>query len=172
MLGIDEREFMKATQGSFKLGIEFVDWARRGHRYFHPFGPHGRSFDTVPLHQYWLRAHMAGDTTPIDDYSMAWAIAREGRFSHPSPDQRSVLSTFDYAYHFDAGLYARYLRGYSEQRGVVRIEGKIADVSLNGETGFVSGVTMEDGRRIEAELFIDCSGFRGPADRRRAQGRL
>lgn len=160
-LGIDEREFVRETKGSFKLGIEFVDWARIGHRYFHPFGSHGRAFDYLPLHQYWLRAREQGATETIDDYSMAWHAAKEGRFAPPLPDQRSVLSTYDYAYHFDAGLYARFLRGYAEARGVNRIEGKIGDVALNGETGFVDHVTMEDGRTFAADLFIDCSGFRG-----------
>lgn len=160
-LGIDEREFMAATKGSFKLGIEFVGWGREDSRYFHPFGPHGRNFDMVPLHQYWLKARMEGDDTPLDDYAMAWHIARQGRFSHPSPDQRSVASTFDYAYHFDAGLYARFLRAYAEKRGVARMEGRIGDVTLHGETGYVQSVTMEDGRVLDADLFIDCSGFRG-----------
>ncbi len=161
MLGIDEREFVKATQGSFKLGIEFVDWAKLGHRYFHPFGPHGRDFDIVPLHQYWLRARAEGYTARLDDHSMAWAMAREGRFGLPSPDPRSVLSTFNYAYHFDAGLYARYLRGYSEARGVTRVEGKVQAVHLHGQTGAVDTVNLEDGRAFSADLFVDCSGFRG-----------
>ena len=160
-LGIDEREFVRETKGSFKLGIEFVDWAKLGQRYFHPFGPHGRAFDIVPLHQYWLQARAGGNTTSIDDYSMAWHLAKEGRFALPSPDQRHVLSTFDYAYHFDAGLYAAYLRRYAEARGVVRIEGKVGDVTLNGESGFVDSVTMADGHSVAADLFIDCSGFRG-----------
>jgi tryptophan 7-halogenase len=161
MLGIDEREFVKQTKGSFKLGIEFVDWAKIGHRYFHPFGPHGRDFDVVPLHQYWLRARADGETASLDDHSMAWAMARDGRFNRPSTDPRSVLSTFDYAYHFDAGLYARYLQQYSEERGVTRVEGKVGDVTLNGESGFVESVTMEDGQVLAADFFIDCSGFRG-----------
>ena len=160
-LGIDERDFVKATQGSFKLGIEFVDWARLGHRYFHPFGPHGRQFDMVNLHHYWLRAREAGDDIALDDLSMAWNLAKTGKFGRPSADQRSVLSTFDYAYHFDAGLYAKFLRRYSEERGVTRIEGKVGSVSQNGETGFVESVTMEDGRTFSADLFVDCSGFRG-----------
>ncbi len=160
-LGLDERDFIKATQGSFKLGIEFVDWAALGNRYFHPFGPHGRPFDIVGLHQYWLRARAAGDMSSFDDHSMAWALAKADKFIHPSMDQRNVMSTFEYAYHFDAGLYARFLRTYSETRGVTRIEGKIGGVSQNGETGFVESLTMEDGRNFAGDLFIDCSGFRG-----------
>jgi tryptophan halogenase len=160
-LGIDEREFMARTRATFKLGIEFHGWGAEDTRYFHPFGPHGKNFDMVPLHQYWLRARAQGQTAPLDDHSMAWHLARAGRFAPPSPDQRSVLSTYDYAYHFDAGLYAAYLRAYAEARGVTRIEGRIADVGLHGETGFVEHVTLADGRRVEGELFIDCSGFRG-----------
>ena len=160
-LGIDERDFLRATKGSFKLGIEFVGWGREDSRYFHPFGPFGRDFDMVPLHQYWLRARAMGDDAPLDEHAMAWHIARAGKFAHPAGDPRSVMSTFDYAYHFDAGLYARFLRDFAEQRGVTRIEGKIGDVALDPETGFVTGVTLQDGRHIEAELFIDCSGFRG-----------
>jgi tryptophan 7-halogenase len=160
-LGINENDFVRETKGSFKLGIEFVDWAKLGNRYFHPFGPHGRPFDMVLPHQYWLKARAEGDASHFDDHSMAWALARAGKFSHPVPDQRHVLSTFEYAYHFDAGLYARFLRGYSEQRGVTRIEGKIGTVTQHSETGFVESVTLEDGRNLAADLFIDCSGFRG-----------
>ena len=160
-LGIDERQFVRETQGTFKLGIEFVDWARIGHRYFHPFGPHGRNFDIVPLHQHWLRARAEGEGAPLDEHSMAWQLARAGRFAPPSPDPRSVLSTYDYAFHFDAGLYARFLRRYAEARGVVRIEGKVADVAVGGDRGQVERVTLDDGRAIAADLFVDCSGFRG-----------
>ena len=160
-LGLDERAFLKATQGSFKLGIEFVNWARQGHRYFHPFGQYGADFDQVPLHQYWLRARAAGDDTPLEDYSMAWVMAQRNRFSHPTRDPRQAQSTFDYAYHFDAGLYARYLRESAEQRGVHREEGRIVDVRLRGEDGFIDRVVLEDGREVSADFFIDCSGFRG-----------
>ena len=159
-LRLDENDFVKATQGSFKLGIQFVGWAKPGHRYFHPFGSYGRPFDTVSVHQYWLAARATSDIS-LDDLSMAWAAARQGKFAQPSADQRSVLSTHDYAYHFDAGLYAGYLRKYSEARGVVRHEGKVVSVQQNGESGFVESVTMEDGRICAADLFIDCSGFRG-----------
>jgi tryptophan halogenase len=159
--GIDEIEFMKRTQGSFKLGIEFVDWARKGHRYFHPFGPHGMAFDMAPLHQYWLRSRERPGAPTIDEYSMAWAAAKRNRFARPVADPRNVLSTFDYAYHFDAGLYARFLREVCEARGVLRQEGKIVHVGLRGKDGFIESVRLEDGRTIDGDLFIDCSGFRG-----------
>jgi len=159
-LGISEQDFVRHTQGSFKLGIEFVDWARQGNRYFHPFGPFGADFDAVPLHQYWLRERFRGDLTDLGDYSMAWVAGRAGRFDQPSRDPRLAKSTFDYAYHFDAGLYARYLRAYAEERGVTRVEGRIVDVGLRDD-GRVDHVKLLDGRKIEAEFFVDCSGFRG-----------
>jgi tryptophan 7-halogenase len=160
-LGLDEAEFMRRTKGSFKLGIQFVDWAQPGRRYFHPFGTFGRQFDTVSMHHYWQKAHEAGKAGSLDEYCMAWAAACTGRFAPPVADQRNVLSTYDYAYHFDAGLYAAFLREYAEKRGVTRVEGIIADVQLNATTGFVESVQLQDGRRFAGELFIDCSGFRG-----------
>ncbi|MGN7161543.1 tryptophan halogenase family protein [Sphingomonas sp. SAFR-052] len=160
-LGIDEAEFLRETKGSFKLGIEFVDWARQGHRYFHPFGTFGKPFDLVAVHQHWLAARAAGSPVPLDDLSMAWGAAKHGRFARPLADPRNVASTFDYAYHFDAGLYAAFLRRYADARGVVRVEGKVADAALDGESGDVASVTLHDGRTLAADLFIDCSGFRG-----------
>ncbi len=160
-LGITENDFIRETQGSFKLGIQFVDWGRKGHHYFHPFGPFGADFDMVPLHHYWLRERAAGDTTSLDDYSMAWAAASRNRFDRPARDPRMVQSTFDYAYHFDAGMYAAYLRRYAEQRGVERIEGKIESVARDAESGRIASVTLEDGQTLEAEFWLDCTGFRG-----------
>ncbi len=161
-LGIDEATFVRETAGSFKLGIQFVDWARKGRSYFHPFGQYGAEFDKVPFYHYWMRESLAGrQDGPIDDFSMCWAMAKNGKFSHPSADRRQIQSTFDYAYHFDAGLYAAFLRRYAEQRGVVRIEGRVSDVSLDAESGFIQSVSLESGDEISGELFVDCSGFRG-----------
>ena len=158
-MGIDEVEFLRRTQGTMKLGIEFVDWAEEGRRYFHQFGPHGVQFDYAPLHQYWLKHR--SELPAIDEFSMAWAAASRGRVDRPTQDPRLITSHYDYAYHFDAGLYARYLREVSERRGVRRLEGRIVDVTLRGHDGFVEQVVLQDGRRIEGDLFIDCSGFRG-----------
>jgi tryptophan 7-halogenase len=160
-MGLDEAEFMRRTQGTFKLGIQFVDWASQGRTYFHQFGPHGVQFDYAPLHQYWLKHRCEPGMPYIDEFSMAWAAASRGRFAKPTQDPRLITSHFDYAYHFDAGLYARYLREVSETRGVQRIEGKIVHVGLRQGDGFVETVKLQDGREVAGDLFIDCSGFRG-----------
>jgi tryptophan 7-halogenase len=161
-LGIDEATFVRETQGSFKLGIEFVDWGRKDHRYFHPFGQYGAEFDSVPFYHHWMRESIEGRTQgPIDDFAMCWAMARAGKFAHPSPDRRMIQSTFDYAYHFDAGLYAAFLRRFAEGRGVTRLEGRVVNVALRGVDGFIDSVTLENGTKVEGEFFIDCSGFRG-----------
>jgi tryptophan halogenase len=163
LLGIDEGDFLRATQGSYKLGIEFVDWLRQGHRYMHPFGTHGRDTPTVRFHQLWLKLVQDGVAGPEDDlasYSAATLAARQGRFGRPDPNANHPLSTLNYAFHFDAALYARYLRGWSEARGVARIEGEIVSVERDGASGFVRLVRLADGREIGGDLFIDCSGFR------------
>ncbi|MEL6859445.1 MAG: tryptophan halogenase family protein [Pseudomonadota bacterium] len=160
-LGIDEATFVRETNGSFKLGIEFINWSRIGHAYFHPFGHYGAEFDQVPFYQHWMRAHLNGDPAPIDDYSMAWAASKAGKFAPPSSDRRNVMSRYDYAYHFDATLYAAYLRTYAEARGVTRIEGRVVKADLEAQSGKIASVTLEDGRAFEADLFIDCSGFFG-----------
>lgn len=161
MLGIDEDEFLRETKGSFKLGIEFVDWGRLGHRYFHPFGQIGVHMEGVSFHAFWLRAHQAGLVERIEDWSLQATGGARGKFMRAINAGRSPLSDIAYAFHFDAGLYARYLRRYAEARGVRRQEGKITHVHQHPETGFIEAVELADGRRVEGELFIDCSGFRG-----------
>jgi tryptophan 7-halogenase len=161
MLGIDENEFVRATKGSFKLGIEFVNWGKQGHRYFHPFGKYGLDMLGVSFHAYFLRLHQAGEAPDIDAWSLQAQAARGNKFMRAIDAGKSPLSDIAYAFHFDAGLYARYLRGRAEAQGVQRREGKIVDVTLRGEDGFVESVVLEDGATIEGDLFIDCSGFRG-----------
>jgi tryptophan 7-halogenase len=160
-LGIDENEFVRATSGSFKLGIEFVNWGKLGARYPHPFGTYGVDFDVVPLYQYWLKARQNGSTQKLEEYSYAWALARTGKFDQPMADSNRVQSTFDYAYHFDAFLYGQFLRKRAVAQGVVRTEGKVVSASRNNESGFITDITLADGQKISADFFIDCSGFRG-----------
>ncbi|PHS22051.1 MAG: tryptophan halogenase [Robiginitomaculum sp.] len=160
-LGIDEREFLTHTNGSFKLGIQFVDWAHKGKSYFHPFGQYGADFDSIPLQHYWLREHQKGKAPSLDEFSLAWVAANMGRFDIPMTDKRRVQSTYDYAYHFDAILYGKHLRKYAQERGVIRSEGKVVDVNLDADSGFIDHLVLEDGRLIEADFFIDCTGFRG-----------
>jgi tryptophan halogenase len=163
-LGFDEDELIRETQATFKLGIEFVDWGRIGDRYIHPFGVYGRDTQGLRFHQIWLRqsrlAGSAGEVGPLSDYCLSVVAAHMDRFSRPSPDPATVLSSIRYAFHFDASLYARFLRRHAEAGGVNRLEGKITSVEQDGESGFLSALVLSDGRRIEGDFFIDCSGFR------------
>ncbi len=161
MLGIDENDFVKRTKGSFKLGIQFVDWAKKGHSYFHPFGKYGVDMEGVSFHAYWLRLYQQGLAPWIDEYSLQAKAAEMGKFMRPIDAGNSPLSQIAYAFHFDAGLYALFLREYAEAAGTVRHEGKVVQVHQRSDDGFISAVELEDGTRIEADLFIDCSGFRG-----------
>jgi tryptophan halogenase len=161
MLEIDEDEFMRETQASFKLGVEFVNWGRVGDRYIHGFGVIGQDNWTVDFHQYWLKQYQAGKAKALEHYAINTAACLQGKFMRPRADlPKSPLSQIAYAFHFDASLYARYLRRYAEARGVVRVEGRITDVALREGDGHVESVTLQSGRRIEGGLFIDCSGFR------------
>ncbi|WP_366930057.1 tryptophan halogenase family protein [uncultured Sphingomonas sp.] len=159
MLGVNEAEFMAATQATFKLGIEFVDWGAKGDRYIHPFGQHGVDMQGIDFHQYWLRAREDGATDPIEAYSLCAVAAQAGRFVLPDTNPRSVLSQIRYAYHFDATLYARFLRRYAEARGVVRVEGTVGEVGQDAR-GDIARLTLSDGRVVEGDFFFDCTGFR------------
>jgi tryptophan 7-halogenase len=160
LLGIDEAEFLRATGGSFKLGIEFVGWGTERGRYFHPFGTLGRSFEGLSFHQIWLKLREKAGVGDIADYSIAALAAAQGRFAPPVSDPRSPLSGLAYAYHFDAGRYAAFLRARAEAGGVTRVEGRIAAVEHDLIDGSVASVRLEDGRELAADLFVDCSGFR------------
>ena len=161
MLRLDENDFLRRTKGTFKLAIELVDWTRIGHSYFHPFGEFGLDIEGVQFHQYWRKLHMRREVPGIEEYCVPAMAARHNKFARPAADPASVASRLKYAYHFDASLYAVMLREYAEARGVTRTEGKILDVKLRAEDGFVDALTLESGATITADLFIDCSGFRG-----------
>ena len=160
LLGIDEDSFVRATQGTFKLGIEFVDWLRSGHRYFHPFGVHGVDRGAVPFEAMWQRLRLAGEAAPLEAYSICAAAARAGRFMRPQPGN-TPLAHIGYAFHFDAALYARFLRSHAEAQGVVRQEGRVVEVARDARPERIAAVVLADGTRIAADLFIDCTGFRG-----------
>jgi tryptophan halogenase len=161
MLGINENEFVAATQGSFKLGIEFVNWTEVGERYFHPFGTHGHDLEGVHFHQLYLRERQRRVMQDVSAWSMSAVAAQHGRFGRPGADAQFPLNQLNYAFHFDASLYGKYLRGYAERGGVRRVEGKIVGVAQRPEDGFVTSVTLDGGQQVEGDLFIDCSGFRG-----------
>ena len=159
--GIDEKQFMRETQATFKLGIEFPDWAKPGHSYFHPFGRYGAAGDGVSFQHRWFKARLGGLEDDFQDYSLNTVAARAGKFEFPATDARSVLSTMGYAYHFDAGLYAKFLRARSELKGVTRHEGRVGRIDQHADTGFVTAVHTSRGEVLEGDLFIDCSGLRG-----------
>ncbi|HSW05980.1 tryptophan halogenase family protein [Aquabacterium sp.] len=160
-LNLDGADFVKKTQATFKLGIEFKDWGRVGHRFFHGFGDFGARIENRSPVMHWLRLQRAGGMASYEDWSTSSVMARQNRFTPPQGDTPSAANAYSFAFHFDAGLYAAYLRDYAMQRGATRIEGTIVDVELRPEDGFVAAVKLRDGRRVDGDLFIDCSGFRG-----------
>jgi tryptophan 7-halogenase len=161
MLGIDEATFMRETQATFKLGIEFVDWLRADHRYFHPFGTYGIDMEGISFHHFWLKARASGDNSELEDYCMAWQMAQRSRFGHPVNAPNSPLGGIRYAYHFDAVLYGQFLRRYSESLGVRRTEGKVIEVKQDSLSGDIESILLENGAEISGDLFIDCTGFYG-----------
>lgn len=159
-LGLDEVEFMKATQATFKLGIEFVDWGRVGDRYIHPFGTFGRPIGGADFFAYWSRGQAEGVAGSLFDYCFPIVAAQQNRFMRPNGDPADVRNAFAYAYHLDATLYARFLRHWSEARGIERVEGRIVDVTRSSTDGSIASVTLASGEVLSADLFVDCSGFR------------
>ena len=161
-LGLDFADFVGKTQASFKLGIEFKDWGHVGNRFFHAFGDFGPPLAGVDAHHHWLRLAQAFNNMPdMENWSTPSVMARHGKFTPPSGEAPGISDAYSYGFHFDASLYAGYLRDYAVARGARRIEGMIVDVEQHPESGFVTAVKLRDGRRVEGDLFIDCSGFRG-----------
>ncbi len=160
MLGIDEAEFLKATKGTFKLGIEFSDWGKLGDKYFHPFGNHGADMNGIDFHQYWLHTRQAGNSNSLEEYSMCAVAAKNMKFALPNDNPRSLLSQIGYAYHFDATAYALFLRDYAEKRGVIRIEGRIEQIVQDEKTENISALVMQNNQRVEGDFFFDCTGFK------------
>jgi tryptophan 7-halogenase len=161
IVGLNETEFMRETQATFKLGIEFVDWTTAKHTYLHPFGRYGFPADGISFQHRWMRARLEGLEDNFEDYSLNSVAARAGKFEFPATDPRSLLSTLGYAYHFDASLYAKYLRSRSEARGVMRYEGRVEKIDQHPETGFLTAIHTHRGDVIHGDLFIDCTGLRG-----------
>jgi tryptophan halogenase len=155
LLELDEAEFLRAVNGTFKLGIEFENWGHLGENYFHPFGPPGVDAWAAQFHHYWLKARQHGEKADLGQFSLETSMAKADKFTNNSQPKAN------YAYHFDASLYAQLLRRFSEKLGVRRTEGMVVDVNTHAETGFIESVTLESGQSIEADFFIDCSGFRG-----------
>lgn len=160
-VGIEENAFLKATQGTIKLGIEFQNWGAHGDSYMHAFGPVGRRLGMVPFHHYWLRAQAAGDTSGLWDYSFNQQAAYAGKYDRMAKIPGSPLDGLSHAFHFDAGLYAKFLRGGSKNFGIKRTEGLIEKVHQDSETGFVTSVELKGGTLVQGDLFVDCTGFRG-----------
>ena len=159
--GIDENDLVRKTQSTFKLGIEFKDWTRIGHSYLHPFGQTGFDLGPVAFSAYWLKAFREGKASRLEEYSLEATAAYAAKFMRPVQAANSPLEKITYALHFDASLFARYLRTIAEARGVERTEGKVKSVALQSDNGFIRALTLESGEQVEADLFIDCSGFRG-----------
>ena len=155
LLGIDEREFVCATQASFKLGIEFENWTRPGERYFHSFGVRGHSTWMADFHHVWLQAREEGVAGELGDYGFELQAAKAEKFLGGKD------SRLNYAYHLDATAYGQYLRRFAEPLGVRRLEGKIAEVRQAPESGFIEALVLESGEAVGGDLFIDCTGFHG-----------
>lgn len=160
-LGFTEADFLRETHGSIKLGIQFENWGKQGDAYMHAFGNIGKDFAFCSFHNFWLRSRKQGVNSDLWDFSLNYQAAKANKFAKMPTLPGTDMAGLSYAYHFDAGLYARYLRRFSEAKGVVRREGIIARTHLCPTSGYIESVEMESGERIEGDLFLDCSGFRG-----------
>ena len=159
-LSINEEDFVRHTNATYKLGIKFSDWMAPGHTYWHPFGTFGAAINRRPFHHCWHKARASGVALRFNDYSVCAALADEGKFQFPANNPDSAASGLRYALHFDAILVARYLRSYAERLGVIRIEGNVVGATMRAN-GFLDALQFSDGSTHQADLYIDCSGFRG-----------
>ena len=163
LAGIDQLKMISETKATFKLGIQFVDWGAPGETYIHGFGKIGQDLLWLHPHQLWMAARnrVPASIKHFDHYALNCVASLKNRFAFPDTrNPNSPLAHIDYAYHFDASLFARFLRAESEARGVTRVEGRIVDVVKDSESGFIKAVKLTDGREVEGDLFIDCSGMR------------
>lgn len=158
-LGLDEREFLKATKGTVKLGIQFDGWYKEGESYMHAFGNIGKNFPFCDFHHFWLKSRMNGDTSSLWDYSLNYQAAIRNKFSSLAQIKGTNLPGLSYAYHFDAGLYAQFLRRYSEGKGVKRIEGIVKEIKVRPDSGFIDSLQLEDDQVVDGDLFVDCTGL-------------
>ena len=161
MLGIDTADVMRATGATFKLGIEFSGWGGVDRRYMHPFSGFGANSQDRLFPPLWLKYAAQHGDDGLDAYNLNSVAAHAGRFDMARSGPAAEAGPMTYAVHFDAALYARYLRAYAEGRGVVRVEGKVATVAQDPASGLIRDLTLESGQRIAGDFFIDCSGFRG-----------
>ncbi len=159
-LGIDYRDLLRQTNATFKLGLDYMDWARPEHTFLHPYGATGAVLRLVPFHHYYVKRRLAGDLTEFSTYSLAATAAKLGNFTLPTGEQSSILSTLAYGLHVDAGQYATFFRDYGRQCGVTIVDAGITNVTRRPEDGFIDSITLDNGLQIDADLFVDCSGKR------------
>ena len=160
-LGLNDLDVMRATNATCKLGIEFRDWNRLGHSFFHPFAVYGQTVNGVDFHHYWMKLRQSGYSASIDEFSLGVMLAKSEKFSFPSENPPSSMSVFDWALHFDASLFANLLRDFSLKKNVRRIDDKVINVNLRAQDGFIESLDLENNGTIQGDLFIDCSGFQG-----------
>jgi len=160
-LDINEIEFIQATNATYKLGICFDGWKQQGHSFLHPFAGYGARIDNIPFHHFWIKMMKLNQAKELDAYCLSSQIARAHKFALPKPNPDVELSSFNYAFHFDATLFAQYLSNYAQKLGVKRIEATVLSVTQNPTTGFINALHLSNEQKIEGELFIDCSGFKG-----------
>lgn len=160
-LGLSDIDVLTKTNATCKLGIEFKGWQGEGSSFIHPFGLFGQEVNHVPFHHYFNKVRLSGNTTPFADFSLGVNLAKQNKFSQPPTQPKNQLEIFDWALHFDAGLFGQLMRDYSTANGVKLTDSKIYQVDLNEQDGSIATLHLENGETVSGDLFIDCSGFGG-----------